>query len=149
MYLVGNRKSIESSLSKQRRFYVLTSIALIWLFVVINISVINMSRIYSLINKSLRLLPISYVVEAIITRLHSSRMRTARALTVSPIMFCAGGVCLVCGIVPGPGAGCLVQGVPGPGGGVVSKHALRQTPPLNRITHACENITLPQLRYGR
>ena len=33
---------------------------------------------------------------------------------------------------------------------MVSQHALRQTPPppppVNRITHACENITLPQLR---
>ena len=37
-------------------------------------------------------------------------------------------------------------------GGVVSQHALRQTPlppPVNRITDAFENITLPQLRCGR
>ena len=34
--------------------------------------------------------------------------------------------------------GCLLLG------GLVSQHALRQTPPVNRITHACENITLPQ-----
>ena len=27
-------------------------------------------------------------------------------------------------------------------GGVVSQHALRQTPPVNRITHSCKNITL-------
>ena len=31
----------------------------------------------------------------------------------------------------------------------VYQHALRQTPPVNRITHARENITLPQLRSGR
>ena len=53
------------------------------------------------------------------TRLHSSRMHTARSLTVSPSMHCAGGVCLVWG-VPGPEGGCLVQrGVPGPGGCLV------------------------------
>ena len=53
------------------------------------------------------------------TRLHSSRMRTARALTLSPSMLCAGGL-------PGLG-GCMVQ----EGAwswGVVSQHALRQTP---------------------
>ena len=52
-----------------------------------------------------------------ITRLHSSRMRTARSLTISPSMFCSRGG------VPGPG-GCLVPGgacsggvgVPGPEG---------------------------------
>ena len=47
-------------------------------------------------------------------RLHSSRMRTARALSVSPSMLCT--------------QRCLV---------------------LGGITHACENITLPQLRCGR
>ena len=54
-----------------------------------------------------------------VTRLHSSRMRTARVLTVSPSMLCAGGgVCsrgwgvyLLQGSVPGPGGG-----VPGVGG---------------------------------
>ena len=49
------------------------------------------------------------------TRLHSSRMRTARALTVSPSILCAGGVpvlgvYLVPGGVPGLG-GCLLLGV--------------------------------------
>ena len=39
--------------------------------------------------------------------------------------------------------GCLLRE------GVVSQHALRQTPPLDRITDACKNITLPQLRCGR
>ena len=58
------------------------------------------------------------------------------------------GVCFQEGGVPGPGeylvwgvpgpGGCLVQGVPGPGGclllgrGVVSQHALRQTPPCEQ-----------------
>ena len=29
-----------------------------------------------------------------------------------------------------------------PGWGVVSQHALRQTPPVNRMTDRCKNITL-------
>ena len=29
---------------------------------------------------------------------------------------------------------------------VVSQHTLRQTPPMNRITDSCKNITFPQLR---
>ena len=51
-------------------------------------------------------------------------MLTARLLTVSPSMHCSGGG--------------LLQGVPGPGGllrggeGVVSQHALRQTPPCEQ-----------------
>ena len=51
------------------------------------------------------------------TRLHSSRMRTARALTVSPSMFCAGGctwsrgVYLVLGAVPGLGVYLVPGGV--------------------------------------
>ena len=69
------------------------------------------------------------------TRLHSSRMRTARALTVSPIMLCTapgvGGVpgpggTWLGGVVPGlggyliPGRGNLFRGaVPGPGGYLV------------------------------
>ena len=52
-----------------------------------------------------------------------------------------GGVCSRGCLLPGCGGGCLLLGV--------SQHALRQTPPVNRITHACENITLPQLRCGR
>ena len=81
------------------------------------------------------------------TRLHSSRMRTARALTVSPSMLCAWS--------QGEGAwsreGAWSWGVVhGPwGGGMVSQHVLRQTPPVNRITDPCENITLLQLRCGR
>ena len=95
-------------------------------------------------------------------RLHSSRMRTARALTVSPSMLCGeggllpGGVsasrgsCLllgggVCsrGCLPS-GEGCLLRGVCSWGGllrgGVASQHALRQTPPCGQ-TDTCKNIT--------
>ena len=78
-----------------------------------------------------------HVKKDIDTRLHSSRMRTARTLTVSPSMLCSGGVpgpgvylvpgslgvYLVLGGVPGPGGCtwsggcvCLLWGVPGPGG---------------------------------
>ena len=52
----------------------------------------------------------------------------------------------------GPGGclflgGFLLWGGSGPGGvsapgGVVSQHALRQTPPVNRMTNRCKNITL-------
>ena len=65
-----------------------------------------------------------------------------------------GGVCLVGGGLLWGGVcsrGCLVGGVCSGGG--VSQHALRQTPsPLlwtEFLTHACENITLAQLRCGR
>ena len=44
--------------------------------------------------------------------------------------------------VPGPGGCTWSGGVPGPGG-------VYLVPPVNRITHTCKNITLPQLRCGR
>ena len=53
-----------------------------------------------------------------VTRLHSSRMRTACALTVSPSILCAGGGLLLEGFVPGLGGVCFLGGVPGLGGGV-------------------------------
>ena len=54
--------------------------------------------------------------------LHSSRMHTARLLTVSRSMHCAGGgICLARGVCLARG-GLLARGV--------SQHALRQTPPL-------------------
>ena len=84
-----------------------------------------------------------------ITRLHSSRMRTARALTVSPSMHLRGTSALGGGgLLPGGGRGgaCsrvvsaqgAAQGVSAWGvsalGGVcsggVSQHPLRRTPPL-------------------
>ena len=144
------------------------------------------------LNQSLAVTPITLQIE---TRMHSSRMRTGRSLTVCCSLLpegglllggvCSwggllpwGGVCLVWGVsapgrglllggsapvggcLPGlggvcswgglPGRGgrvvCLVRGVSAPGG--VCQHALRQTPPCGQ-THACENITLAQLRCGR
>ena len=74
------------------------------------------------------------------TRLHSSRMHTARSLTVSPSMLCSGGV-------PGPGGDAWSRGVSGQGGGIQA--CTEADPPVNRITHTCKNITLPQLRCGR
>ena len=54
------------------------------------------------------------------------------------------------------GVVCLVPGggVPGPGGlvclvgGGVPQHALRQTPPVNRMTNRCKNNTLPQTSFA-
>ena len=76
--------------------------------------------------------------------LHYSRMRTTCLLTVSPSMHCAGGCLFPGGSAPrgvsapgvsAPGGllrGCLLWGVCSRGclvpGGVVSQHALRQTP---------------------
>ena len=49
-----------------------------------------------------------------------------------------------------PGGDCLVpRGMPAWSWRVVSQHALSQTLPMNRITDACENITLAQLCCGR
>ena len=78
------------------------------------------------------------------------------ALRVSAVGGCLlpGGVSALGGVCPRRGVcsgGYLLLG----GGllrgeGVVSQHALRQTPPtVNRITHTCKNITLAQLRCGR
>ena len=97
------------------------------------------------------------------TRLHSSRMRTTRLLPVSPSMHCSRGEYLVPGGVPGLG-----KGVPGPGGCVWSQgvylvrrvylvwgvylvpggYQLRYSPPVNRMTNMCKNITLPQTSFA-
>ena len=96
-----------------------------------------------------------------VKRLHSSRMHTARLLTVSPSMHCAGGSPCQGGLLVGgcllarggvsllgrsalPKGGCLLAR------GVVSQHALRQTPPpwTEFLTHATENITLPQTSFA-
>ena len=59
------------------------------------------------------------------------------------------------GGVPGPGGCTYLGGVPGPGGctylGVylVPGGPAQVLPPVNRITDACENTTLPHLRCGR
>ena len=71
----------------------------------------------------------------LITKLHSSRMRTPRALTVSPSMLCSVGEFWSGGICSG---GCI-------------QHALRQTPPLpgtEFLTHTYENISLPQTSFA-
>ena len=75
--------------------------------------------------------------------MHSSRMRTICLLPVAPSMYCLGGV-------PGPGGctwsgGYLVpEGVPGPGG------VPAQILPLwtETLTHATQNITLPQISFA-
>ena len=104
--------------------------------------------------------------------MHSSRMRTGRSLTVccsllpGGVLLGPGGVCLVRGGfslpggggLPGPEGFSLVRGgvylvrggLLGPGGGspcwgVVSAWSLGgspETPPVNRITDTCKNITL-------
>ena len=77
-----------------------------------------------------------------ITRLHSSMMRTARLLIISPSMHCTGGgVCSQWG--------CLLRGCRSQGwGGYPSMHWGR--PPLwtEFLTHASENITLPQTSFA-
>ena len=49
--------------------------------------------------------------------------------------------------------GCLVLGVSGPGGSALGEawHPCTEadTPSVDRITDACKNITLAQLRCGR
>ena len=60
--------------------------------------------------------------------------------------------------VPAPGEGVggvcsrggyLLQGDACSLGGGISQHAMGQTPPVDRMTHTCKNITLAQLRCGR
>ena len=98
------------------------------------------------------------------TRMHSSRMHTARLLPVSPSMHCSGGLPLVPGgvclwslggclpLVPwgvpasGPG-GCLPL-VPGDGGAHSSMHWGRH-PPVDRMTDTCKNITFTNFICGR
>ena len=75
-------------------------------------------------------------------------MRTSRSLTISPSMLCSRGG------VPAPGGGYLLPvGCLLPWGlvlgGVVSQHALTETPPWTEfLTHAYENITLPQTSFA-
>ena len=74
--------------------------------------------------------------------MHASRMPTVRCSSH-----------LVCG---GGGGGVSAQGVVSAwgvsaeeGGNVCPGRGVCHTPPVNSITDACENITLPQLRCGR
>ena len=76
-------------------------------------------------------------------------MRTARSLTVSPSVISWGGVgCLFPG---GSGLGGAPGGS-GPGGGCFIQHILRADPPTplwtEFLTHASENITLPQTSFA-
>ena len=106
-----------------------------------------------------------FLLDSVATRMHSSRMRTARAFTICWSLLPRGCTCLVWGVyLPGPGGvylhgpggtslvpggvpawsegrgTCLVRGeyLPGPGG--VPGQVL--PPPRGRITHAYENITV-------
>ena len=108
------------------------------------------------------------------TRMHSSRMRTGRTLTIFRSRLVAGGctclvrggtclvrggTCLVQGGVPAWSGGCTClvqrglwsQGVSGPGGGtcLVPGGVPGQVPPLwtEFLTHACENITLAKTSF--
>ena len=100
----------------------------------------------------------------IMTRMHSSRMRTGRSYTVCWSLLPGGGVCS--GGVCSQGGGCLLLGggvcswggclVGGsaPGGcllgGLVSQHALRQTPPpWTEWQTGVKILHWPQLRCGR
>ena len=72
------------------------------------------------------------------TRMHSSRMRTGRSLTVCrSLLLGVGGACIWSPSIPPLGVGLDLR--------VVFQHALRQTPqppPVNRMTDRCKNITL-------
>ena len=56
-------------------------------------------------------------------------------------LFLSWGVFAPSGCVPGPG-GCTWSWGVSALGGCVSQHALRQKPPVNRMTDVCKNITL-------
>ena len=91
------------------------------------------------------------------TRMHSSRMRTGRSLTVCCSLLPGGDVCLVLGgVLPAVGV-CLVQGgspwsrgiflksggiLLGPGGVSTWSGGFSRDPPVDRITDTCKNITL-------
>ena len=84
-------------------------------------------------------------------------MEITRGEGVLPGGVCFPGCVLFGGVLPGRGSvwflgGCVLPGgVCFPGGGVcrggvppgvvLSQHALRQTPPVNRMTDRCKNIT--------
>ena len=80
--------------------------------------------------------------------MHSTRMRTARLLPVSPSMDCSRGMYLP-GDVPDqrggvylPGGGCICQGVYLPRGGCLPRYS---PPPVNRMTGA-KILPCPELR---
>ena len=69
--------------------------------------------------------------------MHSSRTRTCRLLALSPSMHCSPVRCLLL-------VDLLLEL------GVVSQHALRQTPspPVDRMTDTCKNITFAKFAGG-
>ena len=76
----------------------------------------------------------------------------------SALGVCSGRGCLLPGMcvsaprdvcVCSQGCVCLLRGVSTPGEGVYLVGGCQVLPPLNRITDACKNITLPQLCCGR
>ena len=69
--------------------------------------------------------------------MHSSRMRTAHLLPVSPSMHCMGGYLL---LRRGGLEGCLWSW-----GCIQHDHP---PPPVNRMTDRCKNITLPQTSFA-
>ena len=81
------------------------------------------------------------------TRMHSNRMRTARLLTVSQHALLGRGVpawgCTCLGVYL-PGAVYLSRGCTCPGG----VYLPRYSPPVNRMTDRCKNITLPQTSFA-
>ena len=103
------------------------------------------------------------------TRMHSSRMRTVRSSGLDSLLGgrgCLLGGCLLGGCLPRedvclgddrpgvvcPGGVCPGLCLPGdvyPGGVSARGICVWQTPPVDRMTDACENITLPPLRCGR
>ena len=89
----------------------------------------------------------SYNEHPLITRLHSSRMRTVRLLPISPSMYCTGG-CLVPGVAWSRGVSAPGGPASGAGGGCIPA-CNGPDPPVNRITEKGKNITLSQLRCGR
>ena len=77
--------------------------------------------------------------------MHSSRMRTGRALTVSR----GGGGCLPGRGVPAGGGGACQGGcLPGGGPDQAPPGNLEQAPPpVNRMTDRCKNITLAKTSF--
>ena len=90
--------------------------------------------------------------------MHSSRMRTGRSLTVCCSLLPGGGSNWSGGVLPGLGGVCLVRGgspwsggggLPGPRGCLPDLEGFSlvlggspETPPVDRITDTCKNITL-------
>ena len=109
------------------------------------ITIVCRERIFILWNKMTHMSMITAENGAITTRMHSSRMRTGRSLTVCCSLL-GGGVCSRGGVCSGgvsaPGGsalggsglgGCLLQGVCSRGGVYPSMHWGRHPPPVERI----------------